>query len=283
VSANPHLRLAVVGHIEWIRFARVDHVPPPGEIAHAIEAWEGAGGGGAVAAVQLAKLAGSCLFVSAIGDDRVGEDVRADLVRAHVDLRAAVRVGAPTRTALTMIDGAGERTIVTLGDRLEPGGADDLPWEEIAAADGVLFTAGDAEALRLARRARVLVAASRHPDALVNAGVGLDAVVGSALDPAERIDLGRLDPRPGLAVRTEGARGGTWETRNRRGRYEAAAPPAPIVDTYGAGDCFQAGLTFGLTSGMDVENAIALAARCGAYAVTGRGPTGGQLRAEGLH
>ena len=37
------VRLAVVGHIEWIRFARVDHVPPAGGIAHAIEAWEAAG------------------------------------------------------------------------------------------------------------------------------------------------------------------------------------------------------------------------------------------------
>jgi len=282
VSASRRFRLAVVGHIEWIRFARVDHVPPPGGIAHAIEAWEGAGGGGAVAAVQLAKLAGSCLFLSALGSDRVREDVRADLVRANVNLHAAVRVGAPPRTALTMIDGAGERTIVTLGERLEARGDDDLPWNEIAAADAVLFTAGNVEALRLARRARVLVAASRHPDVLVDAGVALDAVVGSGLDPAERIEPGRLDPPPRLAVRTEGAHGGTWETADGGGRYEAAAPPGPIVDTYGAGDCFQAGLAFGLASGMATEDAIALAARCGAYAVSGRGPTGGQLRAGDL-
>ena len=51
---------------------------------------------------------------------------------------------------------------------------------------------------------------------------------------------------------------------------------------YGAGDSFQAGLTFGLASGLDTDAALALAARCGAFAVTGRGPTGGQLTASDL-
>ena len=38
------MRMAVVGHIEWIRFARLRQVPPPGGIEHATETWEGAGG-----------------------------------------------------------------------------------------------------------------------------------------------------------------------------------------------------------------------------------------------
>ena len=274
---RPDLRLAVVGHIEWIRFARVPEVPPPGGIAHASETWEGSGGGGAVAAVQLANLAGSCLFLSALGDDRVAEDVRSDLLRRNVELHAATRA-APTRTALTMVDDRGERTIVTLGDRLHPTGADPLPWDRLDGADGVFLTAGDIDAVRRARRARVLVATSRVMDLLAGADVALDAVVGSAGDPAERFEPERLTRAPALIVRTDGARGGTWETAGgRRGRYEPATPPGPIIDTYGAGDSFQAGLTFGLASGMDVEDALGVAARCGALAVTRRGPTGGQL------
>ena len=38
------MKLAVVGHVEWIRFVRVDEIPGPGEIAHAHETWEQAGG-----------------------------------------------------------------------------------------------------------------------------------------------------------------------------------------------------------------------------------------------
>ena len=33
------MRVAVVGHVEWIEFGRVDHVPPPGEIVHVWEDW----------------------------------------------------------------------------------------------------------------------------------------------------------------------------------------------------------------------------------------------------
>jgi ribokinase len=117
---------------------------------------------------------------------------------------------------------------------------------------------------------------------LAEAGVELDAVVGSANDPAERYEPGLVSPAPRLVVRTEGSAGGSWETADgAHGRYAAATPPGPIVDLYGAGDSFQAGLTFGLARGLGTEAALALAARCGAFAVTGRGPTGGQLTASG--
>ena len=66
------MRCAVVGHVEWTEFALVDHVPPPGQIAHATEHWSGPAGGGAVAAVQIAKLAGACDFFTALGDDELG-------------------------------------------------------------------------------------------------------------------------------------------------------------------------------------------------------------------
>ena len=53
------MRVAVVGHMEWCEFAQVPHVPAPGEIVHASHTVQEPGGGGAVAAVQLMKLAGS--------------------------------------------------------------------------------------------------------------------------------------------------------------------------------------------------------------------------------
>ena len=51
------MRVAVIGHVEWVQFARVERVPLAGEIIHAGETWEEPGGAGAVAAVQLVKLA----------------------------------------------------------------------------------------------------------------------------------------------------------------------------------------------------------------------------------
>src|SRR5918996_546072 len=82
------MRAAVVGHVEWITFARVDAVPPVGGIAHATGTWEGPGGGGGVAAQQLAKLAGSCDFFTALGDDDLGRRSAEQLAEAGVQVLA---------------------------------------------------------------------------------------------------------------------------------------------------------------------------------------------------
>jgi ribokinase len=44
-----------------------------------------------------------------------------------------------------------------------------------------------------------------------------------------------------------------------------------LEDTYGAGDCFAAGITYALGAGLGPGEAIAFGARCGAAALTGRG------------
>jgi len=59
-----------------------------------------------------------------------------------------------------------------------------------------------------------------------------------------------------------------------------AAPPAAIVDTYGAGDSFGAALTFALGRGDELDDALTLAARAGAAVITGRGPYAAQLDAR---
>lgn len=266
------MRVAVVGHLEWVRFARLEHVPVAGEILHSTEWWELPGGGGPVAAVQLARLAGSCVFFTAVGADALGERAIAELVALGLTVHAAVR-DAPTRTAMTFVDANGERTITTLGDRLDPLGADPLLWQRLEEADAVYVTAGDAEAFRRARRARVMVVSLRVLDRLVRSGVEADCLVGSARDPGEAWNPGSLPRAPGLLVRTEGAEGGSFETaEGDRGRYEAEPPPGPIVDTYGAGDSFAAGLTFALGARMGLPEALTFAARCGAVCATGRGP-----------
>jgi ribokinase len=47
-----------------------------------------------------------------------------------------------------------------------------------------------------------------------------------------------------------------------------------VQDTYGAGDSFAAGLTFGLAQGLSAEGALAIGARCGAEALARRGAHG---------
>lgn len=276
-------RLAVIGHVEWITFARVAHIPAAGEIVHARDPFSEPAGGGAVAAVQLARLAGSCTLFTALGDDELAERAAARLGELGVHMHAVARE-APTRTGVTLVDDAGERTITTFGPRLEPTGADaQLPWDAFADMDAVYFTAGDLAALQAARAARVLVASPRALHALGH-GIPLDALVLSAGDETERTEAAREDAHgeAELLVLTDGARGGSYRRRDgSSGSWTAATPPGPALDSYGCGDSFAAGLTYGLGTGMAVEDALALAARCGAYCLTGRGPYERQLtRAE---
>jgi ribokinase len=273
------MRAAVVGHVEWIEFGRVDHVPAPGEIVHVSETWQEPAGGGAVAAVQLAKLAGEATLYTALGDDEVGHRAKAGLEALGLRVEAVFRP-EPQRRGYVHIDANGERTITVIGSRLGPEGDDPLPWGDLAGVDAVYFTAGDAGAVREARRARTLVATARGLEVLIETGVQLDALVASSRDPGERFELGDLEPVPKHVIRTAGAAGGEWEipATGECGRWEASAPPGPVSDFYGCGDSFAAGLTYGLGAGMPVADATALGASCGAVCATGRGPFEAQLR-----
>lgn len=277
-------KLAVVGHVEWVRFARVEQVPTAGEIVHAEDPFEEPAGGGAVAAVQLARLAGGCTLITALGEDEHGHRAQARLRELGVDVRAVWR-GQPTRTAVTLLDDAGERTIVTFGPRPEPTGADaGLAWSELAEMDAVYFTAGDRGALELARAAPILVASPRAIDAL-GQGIKVDALVLSEDDALERMEASETgaEEQASLVVRTEGARGGVYRaSTGEAGSWRAAEPPGEPIDSYGCGDSFAAGLTYGLGAGMQAREALDLAARCGAVCLTGRGPYGARLSAADI-
>src|SRR5438067_12547001 len=109
------MRVAVVGHVEWVEFLRVPHVPAAGEIVHANESWAEPAGGGSVAAVQLAKLAGSADFFTALGDDELGHRASEELGRLGLRLHVAWR-DEHQRRAETFVDDRGERTIAVIGD-----------------------------------------------------------------------------------------------------------------------------------------------------------------------
>ncbi|MFE7558405.1 PfkB family carbohydrate kinase [Kitasatospora sp. NPDC057500] len=269
---GPRPRVAVVGHVEWTTIAGLDRVPAAGEVLHADPLWRGPAGGGAVAAVRLAELAGGCTFFTALGDDHAGRRSRAELERRGVRVLAAPRPG-PTRTAVSMVDRSGERTTVTLGERLQPAAADPVDWGRLASFDAVFFTAGDTALLRLARRAGVLVVTAREFATVRESGVRVDALVGSACDPAERCDPALLRSLPDLVVSTEGRHGGVF-TRSGRPprRYRPAHAPGPLVDTYGVGDNFAAVLTYALATGSAAADALDLAARHGAACTARRGP-----------
>jgi ribokinase len=273
-------RFAVVGHVEWIEFARVTHVPEPGEIIDASEWFSEAAGSAAVVAVQLAKLSGDVDFFTALGTDERGRRSAERLEELGVRVHAAPR-DAMQRWGFVHLDDDGERTISIVGERHAPRGDDDLPWERLHGADAVFVSGGDHAAMRQARRARLLVATPRAAGSL--RGIRIDALVGSGKDRLEQLDPDALDPAPELIITTAGKEGGTWHAgEQRHGRFQVAELPGPKVDEYGAGDTFAGGVTYALGAGYEIDAALAFAARAGAANLTGRGPYAGQLTAADL-
>src|SRR2546423_2766822 len=112
------MRTAVLGHIEWVDFVRVERLPRSGEIVRALESWEEPAGGGGVSAGQLAELAGARTLYTAVGNDERGRRAREELPRLQVRVEAATRAEPQRRGGGGV--GAG-------GGRPDPGGGQPPP------------------------------------------------------------------------------------------------------------------------------------------------------------
>ena len=266
----PKLTLAVVGHTEWVSFFRIDNYPLPGVISHGEEYREEPAGGGAVAAIEMRRLTRSKVhFFSALGRDEIGEKSVSRLKELGIQTEIAWR-DQPTRKGISMINAEGERAITVLGDRLQPLGKDQLPWNEIKNCDGVFVTAADSEALKICRKARIMVGTPRIGlNNFEDINIKLDALIGSALDPNEKSLSNSLKHLAKTIIATEGALGGE---SSPGGRFKAALLQAPVIDSYGCGDSFAAGVTTGLAAGWSIEQSISLGAHCGARCVQQLGP-----------
>ncbi|WP_320668077.1 PfkB family carbohydrate kinase [Prochlorococcus sp. MIT 1307] len=266
----PKLKLAVVGHVEWVSFLSVDKCPREGTISHGKIYLEEPAGGGAVSAVKLAKLIGEPVdFFTALGNDLTGKKCFKKLSQLGLNLNVAWK-DEPTRKAISMINRKGERAITVIGDRLQPSKKDKLPWQKMNKYDGVFLTAVGSDALSDCREANVLVATPRLGlGALEEKNIKLDAIIGSSLDPDENMEGLSIKPAPRILITTKGSLGGeSWPG----GPFKAFKLNSPLVDTYGCGDNFAAGVTAGLAAGWSIQQAISLGSQCGAECATHLGP-----------
>src|SRR4051794_40894685 len=141
------MRVAVIGHIEWVTHGRAPFIPAPGQIVHLTDPLDEPAGGGAVSAVGLARMGAEVSFYTALGRDGLSAPI---LQRMGVTVLGAPRTARQTH-AVTMTDPGGERTIVVAGPNLQPTADDPLPWDELGGFDGVYFTGLDPRTLRAAR------------------------------------------------------------------------------------------------------------------------------------
>ncbi len=267
----PKLKLAVIGHVEWVTFLKVDQLPLAGEISHAKDFFEEAAGGAAVAAVQMARLTnGPVDLITSLGKDNYGEKCYERLTKLGLNLKVAWSE-KPTRKGISLISKDGERAITVIGERLQPIASDNLPWSDMENYDGIFVTATDKEGIRLARKAKFLSATPRTgKQTLMSSKVKINALIGSGLDPGEKINFEELDPKPEIYISTEGKSGGTIFPKEIK--YNSIKPSSEEIDTYGCGDCFAGAVTTALSAKLNLEQAINIGAYCGAECSTHYGP-----------
>ena len=265
-----NLNFAVVGHVEWINFLKVDQLPKPGVISHSERSIEYPAGGGSVIAKTLSELTNNKVhFFTSLGNDYYGEQSFKILSNYGMKLHVAWR-DIPTRRGFSLIDSKGERSITVIGERLAPTYKDNLDWNIFQKMDGIFITASDSEIFKKARIADSLCTTPRVGLDIINkSNVFLDGLIGSNLDPGEVFSLSDISIKPKFIIKTEGENGGILYPG---GRYKALINTKQKVDSYGCGDAFAAGILYGLASKWSIDKILSLAKLLGKDASECFGP-----------
>lgn len=283
-------RVVAVGAVNRDLVAQVDRIPEAGETIFGGELQSSWGGKAGNVAAAAARLGAVTELVAAVGSDDLGSQGLAELRSLGVGTEGmTVVAGAPTGTAVILVDPAGNNAIVvTAGakDRLSPEEVSrrttamdlstgdcvvlsaEVADEVLAAAAQVARAAGSRLLLNLSP-SRALPAELTGPDTVVVVnGAEACALVATTGDPvAAAQEFHRRTGQP--VVVTLGSRGAAWFSGGQVLR--AASPVVTVVDTTGAGDAFLGALAAALVAGELEPVALNRACAAGAYACTGAG------------
>ncbi|PFG39607.1 ribokinase [Georgenia soli] len=300
-------QVVVVGSANADLVLDIDHRPAPGETIIGSDVVTTPGGKGANQAVAAGKMGGSVAFVGCVGDDDHGALLRDSLASAGVDLTQLRTVEAPTGTATIMVTPDGENSIIVspgANRHVTPAVLEEarsswatapvvvlqleIPLESVElvatqAAGRVVLNAAPAAPLP----ARVLAAAdplvvNESEAAFLLQDAGGESRPGQPpggqngeRDDAARTAQALLGLGPRSVVLTLGSAGAVVaEAQEDDGGADVAHVPAvrvEAVDTTGAGDSFVGALAVELAAGAGLAQAVGLATRVAAVAVTRRG------------
>ena len=218
-------RIAVIGHVEWVLQARSREPLERGAIVQLDDTFDEPGGGGGVAARALPALGAETRFFTALGNDAAARASRARAARATAaTLRVARRAGPAeprdhdlrSRRRAHDLRARRRTRIPTLDDPLD--------WDELAGFDGVFYTGDDPRTVVAARRARVLVVTARRLASVIESGVQVDVLVGSAQRPRRALRRRRSARAP--AARASGPRAPTAAATSPTTAARAAGRPS---------------------------------------------------------
>ncbi|WLQ38905.1 PfkB family carbohydrate kinase [Streptomyces laculatispora] len=288
IQRQPEYDVVVVGGTGVDTIVRVDALPVPladSVMVGPIEEWPGQTGGNVALGARALGL--GVALLDCIGDDPTGLRVRERLAEGDVEFHPLISA-AGTRRAVNLVDAKGRR--MSFYDARDP---EDLRMPQdfylprlrrtrhvhLSIMNFTRFLYDDIEALG------VPVSTDLHDwdgrdEHQREFALRSDLVFFSAAAAGDRTPaLMRQILREGRAetvVATAGAEGSYLLTRDGGPdphHVPATVPPAPVVDTNGAGDAFVTGFLYGRLDGRDVRDCARLGAVAGAYACTAPGST----------
>jgi ribokinase len=264
------ISVAVVGSVNLDIVATVRQFPEPGETVTNAEVNRYPGGKGGNQALAARRLGARVFMVACVGDDPAAGEAVATLSSEGVDLEYCARLeGASTGLAMILVSEKGENQIV-----VAPGANAKFGPEMLRLPEADTVIAQLETPMETVRRAATDTDGFFCLNAAPARQVPVEILKRTNLLVINEIEarvLGRhLDRYGGLLATTYGSKGAVL---SREGKVLASAvpPKVNVVDTTGAGDAFTAALTLALVHGMNAEQALDLACRCGALATTRAG------------
>ncbi|GAA2730263.1 PfkB family carbohydrate kinase [Streptomyces nogalater] len=238
-----------------------------------------AGQTGDFVALGLAALGLRTHHLDFLGDDPEGDLVRA-LHREHGIALTALPQPAGTKRAVNLVGPDGRRLSLYDTTRAHPG--DRFPEATLRALAAtsrhvhVTITQPGAHALPVLRETGVPLSTDLHdwdgenpyhePFAYAADIVFLSAA--ALADPERTMRRIAERGRAGTVVATAGAEGAYLLADGALTRIPTAEPPAPVVDSNGAGDAFAAAFLYGRLAGEPPERCARYGAIAGAHACT---------------
>lgn len=280
----------VVGDLLYDMIARVGDGAKPGVDTFA-EIHASPGGSAANVASWLARLGVETIFVGRVGDDAFGDFLADGMQKSGVELHLARDARIPTGRVFVMVDGAGERTMITDRGASEALRPEDLPENVFRLGPsgshfhltGYMFSGGSRretakEALRRASEAGMSVSVDPSsvplledigPERFLEWTSGADlcfpnleegVLLSGTAEPGDIVEA-LLEHYPSIALKL-GAGGAVYAARSAKPLYLPAVE-TEVVDTTGAGDAFCAGFLSGVLCGkgarVSLERGVGLA------------------------
>jgi len=281
-------KILVLGSLNMDLVTKVKVTPKVGETIIGSGFSEIPGGKGANQAVAIGKLGGEVSMLGRVGNDNFGKSLIQALNESHVHSENVLMVdGAPTGTALIMVNDDGDNSIVVIPGanfELKPDAVTtqhfdekdyllaqlETPIETIEAAFSQAKAAGLQTVLNPAPAQKLSKELIANTDLLIPNETEFELLTGFSPETPEGLDAGTsllFEQGVKALIITLGKNGALYIGEDGE-RIHVNGYSVKAIDTTAAGDSFIGGVLTALSKGESMKSAMEFATKVGAVTVT---------------